>query len=201
MNDDVNDTGAPAEGGGDQPATQTLEQVYETHKIDDDAQKYAATETRPIPPVNAPQRDETGFLSDLTHSHNNLAQQLNAITHQNAQQAIRKDIDSAVALVSEGLGIDADVVENHIDLRAKKDPRLQSIWDNRQKNPKALQDALRAIKAELADKYQVRPDPNLYANHQAMRAFQGGSAARASPNNPGENLNKADFARFWAGDH
>ena len=39
--DDENDSGLPAEGTSDQTTPQTMEQVYETHKIEDEAAKYA----------------------------------------------------------------------------------------------------------------------------------------------------------------
>lgn len=204
MNDEL-DTPAPDDGGGDQSAPLTLEKVYQTHKIEDDAAKYQrnATEYRPVQPVHAPVQEDSGqattsgFLNQLVDSHNSLATKINAAEAKSMRESIDKDIESAVSAVNTGLNLKPAVVKAHLNAKADEDPRFKRVWEMRHSNPQAWNDVLKAVQQEMADDFQVRPDPDLLANQRAMRAFQSGSASKRANDSPGANLGTRDFERFW----
>jgi hypothetical protein len=186
----------PAEGhaepASEQPAQTGLDKVYEEYKIEDAAQKFKADEFKPVAPVVR----EDG--QEIMQTLNAVTEKLNSYEASRFNEAIQKDIASAVSAVEKETGLDADFIETHLDLMARKDGRFQTIWKNRHANPKALNAALKAVAENLNEKNQSRADPNLLANQKALRAYQSGSATRqSSSNDQWENLNPRQFEQMW----
>lgn len=82
------------------------------------------------------------------------------------------DIKRAVGTIAEKSGLDPKFTEVAFQLRAKEDPRLLQIWNNRAKNPGALTKALNAVADEFKTQYSVKQDPQLAENQRAVRASQ-----------------------------
>jgi len=82
------------------------------------------------------------------------------------------DIKRAVGTISEKSGLDPKFAEVAFQLRAKEDPRLLQIWNNRSKNPGALSKALEAVATEFKQTYTVKQDPQLAENQRAIKASQ-----------------------------
>jgi hypothetical protein len=196
MNDEQTNA-APDEGGvAPAPAETerpTLERVYETHKIEDDAQKFKQDEFRPLPAV---QREDG---QEIMQTLNAVTNEVNNLRNERYQTTLKADIDSAVGSVEKETGLDKSVIEVYLDLKAREDGRFRKIWLERHNNPRALNDALQAVSTEIADKFQARSDPNLLANQKAMRAYQSGSSTRQTSDERGwDNLSQSDFSKKWS---
>lgn len=189
LSDEGSGTPAPVET---ERAPATLDEVYKTHKIEDEAQKYRQDEFKPLAPVV--REDGLEILNTL----NAVSQEVNNLRQERHVSAIRQDIDSAVSVIEKETGLDKKLIEVHLDLQARDDPRFQRIWNERKSNPRAFNAAIQAVSNEIADKYQSRPDPTLLANQRALRAYQGGSSTRQSASDGWENLSEPNFDRKWS---
>lgn len=182
---------APAPAEQQRPAT--LDDVYKTHKIEDDAQRYRQEEFKPLPAV---QREDGREIMDTLNA---VTQEVNHLRQDRYTTSLKADIDSAVGSVEKETGLDKSVIEVYLDLKAREDGRFRKVWLERQQNPRAFNDALQAVSTEMADKFQSRSDPSLLANQKAMRAYQSGSSTRQTSDDRGwENLSQSDFNRKWS---
>lgn len=175
------------------PATPQLsptEAVYKEYGIEEHAASFQpetpkapAPQATPTAPVfKAPDPFDPNFGAWLTQ------QQQGTVAVQQALQATRQelgtlrqelhserteaDIKRAVGSIAEKSGLDPKFAEVAFQLRAKEDPRLLQIWNNRGKNPKALEKAIDAVAQEFKQTYTVRQDPQLLENQRAMRTSQ-----------------------------
>ena len=92
------------------------------------------------------------------------------------QALVDADIKAAVDSVSKDLD-DSDpvMVELYLEKRARENPGFRHIWENRSKNPKALDKALGAITNELKGKFSIKADPQLAENQRAIQQAQQSS--------------------------
>ena len=183
---------APAPAEQQRPAT--LDDVYKTHKIEDDAQRYRQEEFKPLPVV---QREDG---QEIINAVNATSRAVDRMQNERNYAALRADIDSAVATVEKETGIDRDIIEGYLEVQAqKKDGRFRKVWEERHENPGRFNAAIQAAANELAEKSLSRSDPSLLANQKAMRAYQSGSSTRQTSEERGwDNLSQSDFNRKWS---
>lgn len=103
-------------------------------------------------------------------------------------KTVRGDVDPSLA--------DDDLVEAWVDGQARKDPRLQTAWMQRQDNPQQFE----KIKAELgksfAKKFSKLPDRQVSEDREAVSAAVRGSSKPAPDDKPPNfaGLNNRQYA-------
>jgi pyruvate dehydrogenase E2 component (dihydrolipoamide acetyltransferase) len=152
---------APAAPATPEPAPPSgLEKVYSDFGIEEKAAEFqpqspqpaqpAAPAAQPVP-FKAPDPFSPDFgayqaqlangVSALHQSLQQTQQKLTQLDQQLNRRQVEADIKSAAKTLSAKAGIDSDVAEVAFEAQARKDPRLLQIWNNRAKNPKALEAA------------------------------------------------------------
>lgn len=128
-----------------------------------------------------------------------LVQHATQFEQQRARAAEEADIKKAVETINSKLNADPDFAEIAIAQRARKDPKFKALWDNRAKNPQALDAGLKALATELSKKFEFRVDPQLTENQRAMKeATQTTKAVGAQPENIVDRLGKLTGREFDA---
>lgn len=214
----------PAETQSAEPATQTLEDVYKSFNVEDAASTFSASKSeQPAPqqpqfqqpvqnqnlPIPDPTLDPNGYKNWETQRYQDqmaLRQaiqqvhgKLNAFEQHAKQQAEEADIKRAVEFVNSSLGdskIDPDVVEISMGAEARKDPRFLALWNNRHKNPKALEAGLKAFSNKLSKKFSMRVDPQLAENHRALKEATSTKATGTADESLTDRLGKLNGADF-----
>lgn len=93
-----------------------------------------------------------------------------------------------------------DEVQDLIDGRARRDPRLQQAWLNRASNPAAWNKIEKALGQEMSKKFTKLPDPDATEDRAAVTAAVRGASQKApaeSAPNYGA-MNDAEFAKAKA---
>ena len=170
-----------------------LEKVYQDFSIDDQAAEFQPQSPAPaapqvqqpfVPKIPDPfspefqhyQSQLANGIGALNQRTNEALNKLNAIEQRAQKAAVEADISSAVGKIAEKAGIDKEIAEVAFEAQARKDPRLLKIWNNRQKNPKAMDAAISALAGEFQQKYKVRQDPQLVENQRAVSASRNAMA-------------------------
>jgi hypothetical protein len=172
-----------------------LEQVYQEHGIEAQAATFQPQEpaARPTPPASlaptafkAPDPFDPNFgayqaqmaagVSTLNQALVATRGELNSLQQQLKTQKTEADIKSAVNFVSKESGVDSDIAEVALEAQARKDPRFLQVWNNRDRNPKAYNAALKAVAQEFAQRYSVKQDPQLAENQRAVAASRNSMA-------------------------
>jgi len=204
-----------------QPTTEpTLDDVYKTHNVDKMAEEFNArrteqptqprqAETRPEIVVPDPTLDPGGYkvyesrkaqeLQQVREALTQVSGQLNQFQAAAVRQVEEADIRKAVDTVNEHLGdakLDPDMVEIALGAEARKDPRFLTIWQNRQKNGQAYQQALKAFSGKLAKKFALRADPQIAENQRALREATSTKATTAPEPTMEDKLGKLQGAEF-----
>ncbi|UOF80952.1 hypothetical protein [Caudoviricetes sp.] len=117
---------------------------------------------------------------------------------QRARAAEEADIKKAVETVNSKLNADPDFAEIAIAQRVRKDAKFKALWENRTKNPEALDKGLKALATELSKKFEFRVDPQLTENQRAMKEATQTKAVGAPPENLVDRLAKATGRDFDA---
>ena len=116
------------------------------------------------------------------------------------QALVDTDIKAAVESISSKVE-DSDplMVELYLEKRARENEGFKSIWDNRAKNPKALNKALGAITNELKGKFSIKADPQLAENQRAIQQSQTSNTSNkpAYNNSIEETLGAAQSDAEW----
>jgi hypothetical protein len=180
-----------------EPAPSGLEKVYSDFGIEEQAatfqpqspapaQPAAPAQTPTTPAFKAPDPFSPEFaayqaqlasgVSSLHQSLQQTRQQLTQLDQQLHKRQVEADIKSAAKTLAEKANIDPDIAEVAFEAQARKDPRLLQVWNNRGKNPKALEAAINALGTEFAQKYAVRQDPQLVENQRAVAASRNSMA-------------------------
>lgn len=214
MAEEATTTSSPAQTQTQTQSTETtaspLEKVYSEFKIEDQAATFQPEPRTPAQPApqapsfKAPDPFDPNFgqwqgavsqtVTSLNQAVAQTANKLSQIEREIVQRKVEADIKQAAGVVSESAGIDPDMAEVHLEVTARKDPKFKSIWDNRDRNPKAFQAAIKAV-AELAkEKYTVRQDPQLAENQRAMKVSQQQMATttKTSQNEEWGNMSYAE---------
>lgn len=202
------------------PAEPMLEDVYKEFNVSPQEQQTQPPVSQPIqqvpqqpavPPEVAipdPALDPEGhriFTRNTLNEQNQLKGALRAVVQhvQSEQQARAKaqeeaDIKKAVETVSSKLKADPDFTEIAIAQRYKKDAKFKAIWDNRSKNPEALDKGLKALANELSQKFEFRVDPQLVENQRAMKEATSTKALGSPQESLNDRLAKATGREFEA---
>lgn len=214
----------PAETQSADPATQSLEDVYKTFNVEDAASTFSATKTEqpanPQPQFQQPAQNPSLSIPDPTLDPNGYKNwetqryqdqmalrqaiqqvhgKLTAFEQHAKQQAEEADIKRAVEYVNSSLGdskIDPDVVEISMGAEARKDPRFLALWNNRHKNPKALEAGLKAFSNKLSKKFSMRVDPQIAENQRALKEATSTKATGTADESVTDRLGKLNGAEF-----
>jgi hypothetical protein len=188
-----------------QPAETTeqsspMEQVYKDFNIEETAaqfqpeQKPATQQTQQPFVPKAPDPFDPGFQNFIQHTAQSVSAltqtlhatkgELTAMQQQIVRERTEVDISRAAEMIAKEADIDPEVAQVTMEVKARNDPRFLSIWNNRSKNPKAYNAALKALAQEASQKYAVRRDPQLVENQRAVKASQQQMATttKESPN-------------------
>jgi len=207
----------PVDAPETEATTKNLDDVYKEFNVDDAAQQFNA---QPVPTQNAPQIPQQPYVPDplneaeafrnlqasqlqeaqyLRGNLTQLQQQLNQMQQAQAKREIESDIGKAVEHINKKVNVNPKAIDVMLNAKAEEDPRFKSLWDNRNKKPKAWQAALDAYSNEIADTFKVRQDPQLTENQRAMKAAQQSMATTKTenPNEKWEGLNGPQFDQEW----
>lgn len=204
----------------------TLDQVYKQFNVEESASSFnpqpqPQPQAQPAPqaqPMGAeipdPVLDQAGFRSYLAKQNTDYSRALSQLTQTQQQLHVAElrrreeaDIKSAVSQVREKVGsdLDEDFIEIALGQKARKDPKFNSIYMNREKNPAAWRAALGAVGNEIKSKYQFRADPQLTENVRAAKQSTQSSLTSkdVDDSNPVESRLKntksqAEFDREWS---
>lgn len=189
---------------------QTLDQVYKEFNIEEQAQEFRQAPAREAPKAETipdPILDTEGFRSyqqrqaegntALQQSLQQITGEFTALKQAANRQALEADIKKAVTTINEKLKLDPDLIEASLEMKARKDPKFKTIWNNREKNPRALDAALKAVSHELGEKYTVRQDAQLIENQRAAKISQQTMATTKanSPDDKWDNMSPRERAQ------
>jgi hypothetical protein len=222
MTEEVQSQPEVTQASTEQPQETTLEDVYKTYNVEETAQSFSAkpeqqqTQAQPAQPVQDqnipipdPTLDPTGYKNWETARYKDqqaLRQALQGIAGEiqkervaRAQAKEEADIKRAVESVNQHLGdskLDPDVVEISLGAEARRDPRFLKLWENREKNPKAFQEGIKAFAGKLSKKFSMRVDPQIAENQRALKEATSTKATTAPEDSLTDKLGKLTGAEF-----
>lgn len=213
---------APVETAAPEAPTQTLEDIANGLTVEQQAQNFVSSvqpqyqqpqyQPQPQQPsFNAPDpvTDPDGYRAFMAAQYQNLnqfgtslqeiSQKIGSWERMQAEQKINQDVDRAVEKVNEKLKLEPDMVEVALEMEYRKNPSFKKIWDNRDRNPLALDRALDILSGKISSKFQVKADPQLAENIRAAKSAQLTSANPGQSNNSDDpaTWDQARFERFW----
>ena len=176
------------------------EQVYKEFNIEAEAATFSPQSPQPAqqlqPQFKVPDPFDPSFatyqaqmaqgVTSLNQALQATRQELGSLRQQLNNERTEADIKKAVGTIAEESGLDPKFAEVAFQLRAKEDARLLTIWNNRGKNPVALDKALKAVAAEFKQTYTVKQDPQLVENQRAVKASQQQMATTHKPSQQDE---------------
>jgi hypothetical protein len=199
------------------PSEPTLDDVYKQFNVEEVAKSFEATpqkqpEFRQETPVNVPDPtlDTDGFQrwarqvhsadSEIKQTLHRVSEQLNTFQQERQRQQEEADIKNAVQKLKEKVDADEDFLEIALAHKARKDPKLLAVWENRHKNEKAWEAALKAVGNEFAGKFSMRADPQLAENTRAMKASrdQMATTQKESPDDKWAAMDEGEFQQEWS---
>lgn len=218
MADQQQPSAAPAATQVTSTETKSLsptEQVYREFGIEDQAASFQPENKTQAQQANQPQAQPfkvpdpfdpafPAYQASLATGVTSLNQTLQAtraelgtLRQELHSERTEADIKRAVGTIAEKSGLDPKFAEVAFQLRAKEDPRLLQIWNNRSKNPAAFTKALDAVASEFKQTYTVKQDPQLAENQRAVRASQQQMATttKESPQDKWVNQSPAERQR------
>ena len=104
-----------------------------------------------------------------------------------SQFEFRRDMDELVKSVRGDLDpevFDSDIVEAWIDGLARKDPRLQRAWLEREANPRQFNSIKESLGKSFRKKFDKLPDRNVTEDREAVTAAVRGASTRAPEDKP-----------------
>lgn len=113
-----------------------------------------------------------------------------------AQRIEREDLNKLVKEVKGDLDFDDDLVEGWIDAQARKDPRLQKAWLERDTNPQGFQKIAKGLAQEFAKRTSKRVDPQLTEDRAAVAAAVRGASTQRAPETPPPNYSQQNNAEY-----
>jgi hypothetical protein len=205
------------------PETDSLEKITKDFNIEETATQFRSQvapqqEVQPrqeiAPKSDVPDPFDTdahkAYLTRIAQGQSALEQTLTQAMakisgyEQRAQrEALESDIGKAVNAVNEIVQHpNRKMVEVALELEARDDPKFKAIWDNRQKNPQALERALKVVGNKLAEQFSMKVDPKLVASQRALKLSQSQTATTTTKepdaNEAWEGLSEEEFQQKWA---
>lgn len=178
---------APAPAAAPAAEPSGLEKVYSDYNIEATASEFHPQSPQPAqqatpaaPKVPDPFSPEfQSYQAQMQQGVSSLHQQLQQTQHKLtameqhiSRRQTEADIKQTVGSLAEKAGIETEIAEVAFEAEARKDPRLLSIWNNRHKNPKALEAALPHLATKFQQRFAVKQDPQLVENQRAVRISQ-----------------------------
>lgn len=200
-----------------QEQPQTIDDIATKFNVTETAQQFNAQpqqQPAPVQPrqVNIPDPalDVEGFknwASQVDLSTQDVRQTLHSINERLSkadQERVRNqeeaDLKAAVSVLKDGVdGVDDETVEVYLGVKARKDPKLMTIWNQRSQKPEAWKAALNVLKQDMGKKFSVKSDPQLAENQRAMKVSrdQMATTQRADPNEKWGSMKPAEFENEW----
>ncbi len=199
------------------PSEPTLDDVYKEFNVEEVAKSFEAT---PQPKYEAPKPEQVnvpdptldvdGFQrwaqgvhsadAEIKQTLHRVSEQLTNFQQERQRNQEEADIKNAVSKLKEKVDADDDFLEIALAHKARKDPKLLSVWENRHKNPKAWDAALKAVGNEFAGKFALKSDPQLAENTRAMKASrdQMATTQKESPDDKWANMSDNEFSHEWS---
>lgn len=168
----------------------TLDDVYKDAGLDKIETQQPQPQQQPAPQIQQPEPlkvpdpyDTEAFkayvarqsteTTALRQTLGNVTNFLTTFQAQEAKKALESDIKSAVEKVNtEVQHPDPFVVEAMLDAEARSNAKFKAIWENRSRNPVALDNALKIISKKIGDRLSVKVDPALVEAQRARRTAQ-----------------------------
>lgn len=202
----------------------SLEDVFSEYKVEhttpqeqqyvrpqEQQQRQQPEQRQPELHVPDPALDPTGFQryeaanaqerQALRQALHGLHGEVSAFKQERVKAKEEADIKKAVGFLKEKVpDADDEMLEVYLGAQARKDERVMSVWNNRDKNPKAWNAALKAIANTAAGKFQMTSDPQLAENVRAMKTSQQGMATAQKQPSKEEAmgaLQGAEFDQAW----
>lgn len=191
----------------------SLDDVYKQFNVQEAAESFTATpqqQTQPQPQhIPDPALDIEGFKGwakqvqsadqEIRQTLTSVNQRLSQYEQERQRTREEADLQKAVGVLKEKVpGADDEFLEIALAHKARKDPKLLSIWENRAKNPQALEAALKAVGNEFANKFSLKADPQLIENTRAMKASRDQKATTQAPDPDEKWRNHETFEREWS---
>ncbi len=195
-----------------QTSEPSLDDVYKQFNVQEAVESFTATPQKTEPQkeviIPDPALDVNGFKDWAKNVHSadqEIRQTLTTVNERLTkfeQERVRvreeADLQKAVGILKEKVsGVDDEFLEIALAHKARKDPKLLSIWENRGKNPQALEAALKAVGNEFASKFAMKSDPQLAENARAMKASRDQKATTQAPDIDERWRNPDNFDREW----
>ena len=191
----------------------SLDDVYKQFNVQEAAESFTAT-PQPAPQpqqqhIPDPALDIEGFKGwakqvqsadqEIKQTLTSVNQRLSQYEQERQRTREEADLQKAVGVLKEKVpGADDEFLEIALAHKARKDPKLLSIWENRAKNPQALEAALKAVGNEFANKFSLKADPQLIENTRAMKASRDQKATTQAPSPDEKWQNHETFEREWS---
>ena len=200
----------------EQPSS--LEDVYTKFNVTEAAQQFDAKPQVTEPPqrqqpvsIPDPALDVDGFKNwaqNINAADQEIRQTLHSINERLSkqdQERVRNleeaDLKAAVSALKDGQDdLDDETVEVYLGVKARKDPKLMNLWNNRAQKPEAWKAALGVLKQDIGKKFAVKSDPQLAENQRAMKVSrdQMATTQKVDPNEKWSNLKPAEFEQEWS---
>lgn len=94
----------------------------------------------------------------------------------------RQDMDKTIKAVRGDLDpdrFDDGIVEAYLDMRARKDPRVATAWENRHRNPQQFEKLVAGLGREFTKKYGTMPDKQATEDRELVTAAVRGASTKA----------------------
>lgn len=128
------------------------------------------------PKTEPEQKLDTGAVKRLETLEKTLAEERFQRSIQPVLKRVRGDIPAEV--------LGDDEILDLLDGRAKRDPRLQQAWLNRDKNPAAWSKIEQNLGRELSKKFSKLPDQGATDDREAVAAAVRGASTKAPEGKP-----------------
>ena len=112
------------------------------------------------------------------------------------QRFEKEDISKLVKDVKGDLDEDDEMVEAWVDAKARRDPRLQQAWMEREAKPQAFQKIAKELGREFAKRASKRPDPQATEDRNAVAAAVRGASTNRVPDAQAPNHSMQNNAEF-----
>lgn len=199
-----------------QPAAETspqptLEQIASEINVEQQVQNFTAQPQQQTQTVQAPDpvadpdnyanyaRQQTEILTNLDRTVRTLNEKIQSQERDAAQAKVNADVDKAVSQVNKKLNVDPMMAEIALEKEYRTNPSFKKIWDNRDRNPGALEKALDVLSDKFSPIFSIRQDPQLTENQLAARKSQqalGRTPAKGS-DDEWKDLSPQEFEAKW----
>ena len=170
----------------------TLDDVISEFNIEPTVQ--APTPVEPTEPQFQPQTEIDPYDADSIQNfvNNGLSQQqqtmeqlqsrLDAMQQKETNAQTDADIKQAVGVLTTNVeGLNPDMAEAFLEMKARKDSNFNTIWNNRHSNPQAFEKAMGVVSNQAKDMFSLKQNDQLVENQRAMQQSIQSNTNQAAP--------------------